>query len=162
MHRLLSATPPPPPPIGFGAGEGYGATPTQLFPRLTRALSFTPPPCRYLRSEKTHLSSAVSRLSREQIVCLHPNKEGLNAYGAVWSFVLKNPSLRYESMGQPVQANTELIIRHKQTNECLSCNFNQTKKVVSHFGAEQEITASTKMTRAKVEAPENVWVVAMK
>jgi len=116
----------------------------------------------YLRSEKTHISSSVSRLSKEQVVSLHPNKDGLNAYGSVWCFVLKNPSLRFESVGQPVQANTEVVIKHKQTGECLSCNFNQVKKVVSHFGAEHEVTASTKMTRAKVEAPENIWVVAMK
>lgn len=124
----------------------------------------------YLYSEKAHINSAASRVTKQQVVNLKPTNEGLNAYGSVWTFVLQDPNYRLEAEGTPVPANVEVVLKHVQSGQNLACNHThqpgpaskKVGKIISEFGSENEVTGNTYIGRSKVEGPENHWVVAMK
>jgi len=116
----------------------------------------------YLGSDTQHMSSETSRYSGEQVVDLRSSRdEAVGSYGCAWTVNLQDPDFRLESEGTPVPANTEVVVRHVQTSKLLACNHMIRKRMQSEFGAEYEITCATKMTRAKVEAPENHWAFKM-
>jgi len=116
----------------------------------------------YLGSDTQHMSSEVSRYSGEQIVNLRTSREeAVGSYGVAWTVNLKDPDFRLESEGTPVPAETDVVVRHVQTAKLLACNHMIRKRMQSEFGAEYEVTCATKMTRAKVEAPENHWSFKM-
>jgi hypothetical protein len=118
----------------------------------------------YLYSEKPHINSAASRITKQQVVNLKPTNEGLNHYGAVWTLVLQDPEYRLEAEGSPVPANVEVLLKHVQSGQCLSCN-HAAKAIISEFGSEFEVTANTNVKTGggcKVEGSENHWVLAMK
>jgi len=113
----------------------------------------------YLGSETQHLQSAASRYSGEQVVNLRASRdEVVGSYGVAWTVELQDPNFRLEAEGTPIPTNSGVVIRHVLTAKLLSCNFELRKKMVSEFGAEHEVTCGTKMTRAKVEGPENTWI----
>jgi len=113
----------------------------------------------YLGSETQHLQSAASRYSNEQIVNLRQSRDEIVvAYGVAWLVELQDPNYRLEAEGSPIPTNTPVVIKHVLTSKLLSCNYEVRKKMISEFGAEHEVTCGTKITRAKVEAPENHWI----
>jgi len=113
----------------------------------------------YLGSETQHLQSAASRYSGEQVVNLRASRDEIvGSYGVAWVVDLQDPNFRLEAEGTPIPTNTGVVIKHVLTAKLLSCNFELRKKMVSEFGAEHEVTCGTKMTRAKVEGPENTWI----
>jgi hypothetical protein len=115
----------------------------------------------YLGSDTMHLQSQASRYSAEQIVDLRPSREEVvGSYGVAWLVEYLDPNFRLEAEGSPVPTNAQVVIKHVLTNKLLSCNYElpARKKMQSEFGAEHEITCATKLTRAKVEAPENHWI----
>lgn len=109
----------------------------------------------YLYSEVPGLSSTLSRYAQEQRVYLRESREGEGAYGVAWVCAAKDVEYRLEMEGEPIQVGNELVIKHCKTGQALSSNYQLRQKLRTEFGVEVEVTANTKINRAKVETPEN-------
>lgn len=116
----------------------------------------------YLASDRAGPHSRVAHFSGEQMVYLLRLNEGETVTSsAAWVFDCHDASVRPENQGAPVPTDAAVIIRHSNSAECLACLHEQRKKYFTTFGAEGEVTCSTKKAGSVmgefVVKPENVW-----
>ena len=105
----------------------------------------------YLIGKKLFLHStqisplSFARFSRNQEVSMIAKP----IYNTAWKILHNNPNLRVSSLGQPVPANTEVIIEH-----CATAQFLFSDKIAygNDFGVEYEVSACSQLTTNKTQA----------
>ncbi|KAL4660753.1 hypothetical protein GN956_G703 [Arapaima gigas] len=105
----------------------------------------------YLASDhRTFLRSA--NRSRLQQVSLTDEESFLTW----WQVVYLDPQERLENEGLPVPVNTEILIVHCKTNQCLAVLGNYSTWTI--YGKEYEMTAHTFLDSHKAEREMNHWI----
>ncbi|XP_036293498.1 cilia- and flagella-associated protein 161 [Pipistrellus kuhlii] len=106
----------------------------------------------YLSSDHRTLLRSSS-LSSLQEVYLTDEDSYLNC----WQAAFPDPQLRLEWEGQPVPANTRILINHSHTNRGLAVHRHLFLR--SYFGKEAEVAAHTHLDTHRVEMPRNHWML---
>eukprot|EP00039_Didymoeca_costata_P005236 m.79781 g.79781 ORF g.79781 m.79781 type:complete len:266 (-) comp12728_c0_seq4:190-987(-) len=110
-------------------------------------------------SERPGLSSPMSRYSGEQRVVLSETSDGeAIVFGSAWKCIAADPEYRLELEGEPIPLRQPVVLVHAQTGQALCCNYQLRQKLRTEFGVDHEVTCCTKMSRAKIEQPENHWL----
>jgi hypothetical protein len=105
----------------------------------------------YLIGKKLFLHStqisplSFARFSRNQEVSMI----GKPIYNTAWKILHNNPNLRVSSLGQPVPANTEVVIEHCATAQLL---FSDKIAYGNDFGVEYEVSVCSNLTTNKSQA----------
>lgn len=71
--------------------------------------------------------------------------------------MFKDPSLRQQNMGLPINLNGKIVLKHVGTGRNLAAEFRQWVPTV--WGAECAVTINTYLDSHKIEAGENIWEV---
>lgn len=106
----------------------------------------------YLASDqKTFVKCARKSRMQEVFLTAEPS------YLTCWQTSYFDPQMRMEFEGEPVPANTKLLIIHSKTNQCLAV----LRKFVlwTCFGKEYEVTARTFLDAHKAEETMNHWIL---
>lgn len=115
----------------------------------------------YLASDRTGPHSRVAHFSGEQMVYLAGRDEEVAPAQCAWVIECHDASIRPESEGNSVPTDAAVIVRHSNSAECLSCLYEQRKKYFTTFGAEGEVTCTTRKAGSVmgeyVVKPENAW-----
>jgi hypothetical protein len=70
-------------------------------------------------------------------------------YNTTWKIVHANPNLRVSTLGEPVQAHSEIVIEHCATAQFL---FSDKIKYMNEFGLEYEVSVLSQTTNNKSQA----------
>ncbi|KAI8816510.1 uncharacterized protein EV422DRAFT_286324 [Fimicolochytrium jonesii] len=108
----------------------------------------------YLKSAQTHLSTNISKYSKQQAVCVAAGRD----YTAVWQLEHFELGERPEREGTGIDARHPVLIRHCLTGQCLASD--GAYVVRNDFGLEYETTCHTyRHNGTRAELPQNAWFV---
>jgi hypothetical protein len=107
----------------------------------------------YLRSEKA-TPSCHSSISKNQEVSV----DTTNNFQSEWMVAFIDPKFRFEMEGEPVPANTPLLMIHCGSNENL--NSNDKHLVLNDFGKEFEVSCRSLLDSHKAEMSCNQWILS--
>jgi hypothetical protein len=108
----------------------------------------------YLTSERLSISSGAARYSGKQLVFV-AKEDGPPSFDAAWMVLPAVAADRFEQEGQPVPANTKVVIRHARTGLNLAV---LKQHVWRHeFGADFEVVAHSFLTAHKADGAENLF-----
>jgi hypothetical protein len=122
----------------------------------------------FLASDRLGPHSIVAHFSGEQrvytVAVADSGDDGNVAslpFACAWVIDAHDATVRPESLGSAVPTGASVIVRHSNSAECLACLHELRKTYLTAFGAETEVTCSTKKAGVAmgeyVVKAENEW-----
>ncbi|XP_068169923.1 cilia- and flagella-associated protein 161 [Antennarius striatus] len=106
----------------------------------------------YLTSDLLNFQKCAKKSHLQEVML-----DGCSSFLSWWKIVHFDPQERLENEGQPVPANTKVLIIHCKTNQALATLGDQV--LWTTFGKEYEVTARTFFDSHKAEQDSNHWIL---